>query len=1495
MLFLCLFACVLDLVARAESSEKPVTIVLNSKWTSTPLLQEASEFFAEESDESFWKFVESISQRVVPNEKDGFDLIKTTAKNLLSPLKSDLLSFSLSLREYSPKIEMFYQLSRDLSRNECEAFVTIEDQISCSPSEIKSLVEKAKGIRPAFYSFDHHYPTSQTNPVTVVLYARLGTQAFIDFHTSLTSLVAEKKIHYILRHFTKTSSQMKTRLSGYGVELAIKSTEYKAIDDTEVKDDGSSAKVTSVEGDDEIEGFLFNRLKSLHEGHNADLSKFRKHLVDSRKEMAPLKAWQLQDIGFQAAQRVLSAPPTESLRVLRDLSQSIPQLARSLTKIAVKPEMRKEVVANQRSLSSLGVDSGQNVFLLNGLVLPLEDTDPFTLLKTLRDDAQLTEGLRHLGVDWGMTKRFLSLDLRRNDESFGVDLSGSASLRHVNDLEKDARYRAWPKSVTEILRPAFPGTLRRVARNMFNAIFCVDPSTPDGVALLNMIQLFIEHSIPLRVGILVVSSDDRASIALAKIFAYMSSENNAEEALDWLISSIYDGLIDDKSPVTYEHVSKAFEGEFGVDIARDVIDSDQYDDFISNGRAAFSSSGLVALPRVLLNGVVLKATGRNEMEQEIVMEIHEQTAKLQQAVYYGIVTDQTNLLNYWMTRPNVVRRFNNWILTREWKSISLDETSSFSATVKYFSKKGFEFSLKPLSVWIAVDLGTVIGRQALMDALEYVEVSERFRLGVIPLIQSEESLLVGKIVLAALATQTEALALDFVKGILAENEEAKAARSSDKFNFKDTNIKIEKFRRGFDDAQTLIDTYQIYAQNVLELKPDQIAVIVNGKMIGPMSKEEIFVADDYSLLEKTVMDHYGTAIMALVNEMTFSGDNPDDDTSDYWNNLFLRLSSLLLSKPAKRRVPEVGLFEDHSCAHVTTSEDAETSSFEMSAIINPLSKGAQRMSALLMVLQNVTRINLKMYMNPVGKLSEMPVKRFYRYVLEPSPQFASDGSLNSGPAAVFADLPEEPLFTLNMDVPKAWMAESVSCVYDLDNIHLKDVDKGIYAEFELANILVEGQCVDPSNGQPIRGLQFVLGTTSEPEKFDTIVMANLGYFQLKASAGVWNLKLREGRSADIYDVTSHTGTDLNIDDKISIALGSFSGKFLQIRATKKPGKEKEDILEGGKDIDELEEESFWDSLSNFVGGGKTEEQIAGNISSDGVINVFSVASGHLYERFLRIMMLSVLKHASIPVKFWFLKNFLSPTIKAFLPFMAEQYGFEYELVEYKWPHWLHGQTEKQRLIWGYKILFLDVLFPLSVKKIIFVDADQIVRADLKELVDMNLDNAPYAYTPFCDDRTEMDGFRFWKSGYWKSHLGGRKYHISALYVVDLNRFRQLAAGDRLRSQYQGLSQDPNSLANLDQDLPNNMIHQVAIKSLPQEWLWCETWCSDESKLKAKTIDLCNNPLTKEPKLKAAVRIVSEWTDYDDEIRQLQERFAAKNESDNEKGESDANVHRHTDL
>lgn len=89
---------------------------------------------------------------------------------------------------------------------------------------------------------------------------------------------------------------------------------------------------------------------------------------------------------------------------------------------------------------------------------------------------------------------------------------------------------------------------------------------------------------------------------------------------------------------------------------------------------------------------------------------------------------------------------------------------------------------------------------------------------------------------------------------------------------------------------------------------------------------------------------------------------------------------------------------------------------------------------------------------------------------------------------------------------------------------------------------------------------------------------------------------------------------------------------------------------------------------------------------------------------------------------------------------------------YKWPTWLHKQSEKQRIIWAYKILFLDVLFPLGLKKVIFCDSDQVVRADLAQLWATDLQGAPYAYTPFCDTNKEMEGFRFWKHGFWKDHL-----------------------------------------------------------------------------------------------------------------------------------------------
>lgn len=67
---------------------------------------------------------------------------------------------------------------------------------------------------------------------------------------------------------------------------------------------------------------------------------------------------------------------------------------------------------------------------------------------------------------------------------------------------------------------------------------------------------------------------------------------------------------------------------------------------------------------------------------------------------------------------------------------------------------------------------------------------------------------------------------------------------------------------------------------------------------------------------------------------------------------------------------------------------------------------------------------------------------------------------------------------------------------------------------------------------------------------------------------------------------------------------------------------------------------------------------------------------------------------------------------------------------------------------------------------------------------------------------------------------------------------------------------------------------MPIRSLPEEWLWCEAWCGNASLVNAKTIDLCNNPLTKEPKLEQARRIGGErWLALDSQMEVIMAKAA----------------------
>nr|XP_014976812.2 UDP-glucose:glycoprotein glucosyltransferase 2 isoform X5 [Macaca mulatta] len=1257
--------------------------------------------------------------------------------------------------------------------------------------------------------------------------------------------------------------------------------------------------------------------------------------------MTPLKVWELQDLSFQAASQIMSTPVYDAIKLMKDISQNFPIKARSLTRIAVNQHMREEIQENQKDLRDrFKIQPGDARLFINGLHVDMDVYDPFSILDMLKLEGKIMNGLRNLGINGEDMSKFLKLNSHIWEYTYVLDIRHS-SIMWINDLENDDLYITWPTSCQKLLKPVFPGSIPSIRRNFHNLVLFIDPAQEYTLDFIKLADLFYSHKVPLRIGfVFVLNTDDEvdgandAGVALWRAFNYIAEEFDISEAFISIVH-MYQKVKKDQNILTVDNVKSVLQNTFPHANIWDILGiNSKYDEERKTGASFYKMTGLGPLPQALYNGEPFKHEEMNikELEMAVLQRMMDASVYLQREVFLGTLNDRTNVIDFLMDRNNVVPRINSLILHANQQYLNLISTSvtadvedystfffldsqdksAVIAKNMYYLTQDDDSKISAVTLWIIADFDKPSGRKLLFNALKHMKTSVHSRLGIIynPTSKiNEENTAISRGILAAFLTQKTRFLRSFL-GQLAKEETATAIYSGDKIKtFLIEGMNKNAFEKKYNTVGVnIFRTHQLFCQDVLKLRPGEMGIVSNGRFLGPL--DEDLYAEDFYLLEKITFSNLVEKIKDIVENMGINSNNMSD--------FIMKVDALMSSLPKRAsRYDVTFLRENHSVIKMNPQEN--DTFFDVIAIVDPLTREAQKMAQLLVVLGKIINMKIKLFMNCRGRLSEAPLESFYRFVLEPELMSGANDVSSLGPVAKFLDIPESPLLTLNMITPEGWLVETVHSNCDLDNIHLKDTEKTVTAEYELEYLLLEGHCFDKVTEQPPRGLQFTLGTKNKPVVVDTIVMANHGYFQLKANPGAWILRLHQGKSEDIYQIIGflnfvqttlpgtqyfyichycftimfckgrnplfelrkerdvkqgfpfflrrHEGTDSQADlEDIIVVLNSFKSKILEVKVKKETGKIKEDILTN----EDEKTKGMWDSIKSFTIRLHKEEE-----KEKDVLNIFSVASGHLYERFLRIMMLSVLRNTKTPVKFWLLKNYLSPTFKEVIPHMAKEYGFQYELVQYRWPRWLRQQTERQRIIWGYKILFLDVLFPLAVDKIIFVDADQIVRHDLKELRDFDLDGAPYGYTPFCDSRREMDGYRFWKTGYWASHLLRRKYHISALYVVDLKKFRRIGAGDRLRGQYQALSQDPNSLSNLDQDLPNDMIYQVAIKSLPQDWLWCETWCDDESKQRAKTIDLCNNPKTKEPKLKAAARIVPEWVEYDAEIRQLLDHLENK--------------------
>ncbi|KAK0669947.1 UDP-glucose:glycoprotein glucosyltransferase-domain-containing protein [Cercophora samala] len=1441
-----------------------VNVALKAAFPAPPYLVELLETAASDNATAYFALLDRVAKGDFVEAKTD----KTLYEKFVQVLQDDghmdaealsTFKLALSMRTAAPRIEAHYQyystaVEPSLVDDQvgCVQWFLLDGKQYCTPSLEKAHADVKQTTQERTLPFDHKIGAGAKD---IILYADITAPSFGKFHTAAKEFAQKGEGSYRIR-YKRSAAHPEEALSvnGYGVALTLKRTDYIVIDD---RDTGAS------KAQDEAQKPI---------GASDVVLDDEEEITDIK----PLEKSELTPLAMKAASFIMkSDSPFETLL---KLTQDFPKYSTSLGAHNVSEEFEEEHRANRQVLAPEGV----NVLWMNGVQLIDRQIQPFGLVDLLSRERKLIHGVLDLGLTGEQAVSLLGHSeiaqaKSADDEPRRFDwrdkIEDGEVIVWLNNIEKDKRYQEFSPSIWTILQSF--GGLPQVRKNMFNLVAPVDLTKPDDVAVIvEQLLMFLKRLIPVRFGFVPLTPTGEA-IEQAKVVYHLLETYGLSATIAYLENSLEAKKTAKADEGIFKQVIKDREAKEDATVLafKDIFTSEHHEKQIHLAKHWVERLHAdTEVPPVFFNGFPIPREEHwlRAMNQRLGADLQE----IQQGVYFGQIGDETNI-EAKFTEKAISRR-NTFIYPEDANDITILNVN------KVYTENAYLFDKVPVVAadkdstkddWAALtvitDLSTPDGQKLLYFALKFRKESPGVRIDIVhnPKDTSQSA---------------STLTLHVKKQ-------------------EDSLVNVNTLL----DLETILDNAAAEPDRELDaslasflssvnLKAGNSALILNGRLVGPIPTAEDFKPEDLETFLETERAQRIVPVYKAIEDLGL-GDKisgPLDAAKLTSVTALSGISDLpqgIFDSAPSVRISQFSEFKkEHTSFEVG---DVSKATIFFTAIINPASEGGQKWAAILKVLSELEGVHLRIFLNPTENVQELPIKRFYRYVLNSAPTFDQDGKVASL-SANFAGVPRDTLFVAGMDVPPAWLVTSKVSVDDLDNLRIKDIKakrgtEHVEAIYELENILIEGHSREMPSGAPPKGAQLVLGTESNPHIADTIIMANLGFFQFKANPGVYNLKLKEGRSSDIFTMVSVGAkgwAPVSGDENAEVTLMDFQGTTLYPRLTRNPGMEGEDVLEPT----ESEPAPSGSAMDYLNKGLKFAEGILGKSKSStkspsetehAEINIFSVASGHLYERMLNIMMVSVMRHTNHTVKFWFIEQFLSPSFKDFIPILAEQYGFKYEMVTYKWPHWLRQQKEKQREIWGYKILFLDVLFPLSLDKVIFVDADQIVRTDLYDLVQLDLEGKPYGFTPMCDSRTEMEGFRFWKTGYWANYLRGLPYHISALYVVDLKKFREIAAGDRLRQQYHSLSADPNSLANLDQDLPNHMQFQIPIFSLPQEWLWCETWCSDETLGVARTIDLCNNPQTKEPKLERARRQVPEWTEYDEEIAEL-----AKRKREEKKGE-----------
>lgn len=241
------------------------------------------------------------------------------------------------------------------------------------------------------------------------------------------------------------------------------------------------------------------------------------------------------------------------------------------------------------------------------------------------------------------------------------------------------RYKAfkWSSSLTDLLRPAMPGTPRYIAKNMWNAVFVVDPASPAGTSAIAAAAQLIKDDLPVRFGFLFTAgrpvgsgkdfafskdgfsksrkkgdgeagetsakpeaTGNKAAVQMIRAYSYISKEDGTAEGFAFLTKLAKGG----NRTITTQKVKTDFVKLYGESQWSALLKGEpkkKHDALLRSSEKALNSFGLSSLERpiLLINGeqssVRLDELDVDDLNMALSQHMMEGMMTIQRGLYYG--------------------------------------------------------------------------------------------------------------------------------------------------------------------------------------------------------------------------------------------------------------------------------------------------------------------------------------------------------------------------------------------------------------------------------------------------------------------------------------------------------------------------------------------------------------------------------------------------------------------------------------------------------------------------------------------------------------------------------------------------------------------------------------------------------------------------------------------------------------------------------------------